>query len=190
MGKVLALVAVGFLALAGQAEAQPSLPGTDWTGSAQLKGKVSAPGQGGDKISGPATLSLFLGPSAAAGLAANEFHLVLDDGTETLDFEGTYTTDARGNPIILPDPSDFADSLHELIDDVCMSTIGNPTQCAVFDSLTLSITRSDFKQTARSSKMGAQSIKCSGKIDFAFMNGSTLVASVKLSFKSSSGGLQ
>jgi hypothetical protein len=43
---------------------------------------------------------------------------------------------------------------------------------------------------ARSSKMGAQSIQSSGKIDFEFMNGSTLVARVKLSFKSSSGGLQ
>jgi hypothetical protein len=188
MGKALALaLTVGFLALAGQAEAQISLPGTDWLGSAQLKGRVSAPGQGSDKISGPATLSLSFGPNAAEGLSANEFRLLLDDGVETLDFEGTYTTDARGNPVLSPDPSDFADSLRELIDDVCMNTIGDPQQCGLFGSLALSITRSDFKQKARSSKMGAQSIKSSGKIDFEFLNGSSLVARVKLSF---TGGLQ
>jgi hypothetical protein len=191
MGKALALLlAVGCFALAGGVQAQVSLPGTDWTGGAQLKAKVSAPGQGSDKIAGPATLSLFFGPLAAEGLAANEFKLVLDDSVETLDFVGTYTTDARGNPVLAPDPSEFAEALRELIEEVCMDLVGDPTQCAVFNSLTLSIRRSDLKQKARRSKAGAESLKSSGKIDFDFMNGGALVARVKLSFKSSSGGLQ
>jgi len=184
------LLAAGGLAVAAAAQAQVALPGTDWIGGAQLKARISAPGQGSDKVAGPATLALFFGPLAADGLGANEFRVEIDDGSETLDFEGTYTTDARGNPVLAPDPSEFSAALRELIEEVCMDLVGDPNQCAVFNSLTLSIRRSDLKQKARRSKAGAESLKSSGKIDFDFLNGGALVARVKLSFKSAPGGLQ
>jgi hypothetical protein len=183
------LLAAGALTLAAAAQAQVALPGTDWMGGAQLKASISAPGQGSDKVAGPATLSLFFGPLAAEGLGANEFRVVLDDGSETLDFEGTYSTGARGRPILLPDAAEFEAGLRELIDEICSSTF-DPGTCNTLNSLTLSVTRSDFKQQARSSKMGAQSIKSSGQIDFQFMDRGSVVVRVKLRFKSSGGGLQ
>jgi hypothetical protein len=184
------LLTIGLVAFAASAHAQVSLPGSDWVGPARLKGKISVPGEGSDKVSGPTTYSLFFGPLAAQGLAANEFRAVLDDGSETLDFEGTYITDVRGNPVLQPDPVEFEAGLRDLIEDVCLSTVGDPVQCAVFDGLSLSISRSQFKQKARASKTGAQSIKSSGQIDFHFLNGGSIVVRVKLRFKSGSGGLQ
>jgi hypothetical protein len=184
------LLAFGFIAaLAASAGAQVSLPGTTWTGGATLKAKISSPGNGSDKVSGPTNYTLYFGPLDEPDLDANEFRLVLDDGEATLDLDGDYATDGMGRPQLTPDPEAFEEGLRELIDEICAAEIGDPAQCAIFDTLDLVITRQEFTVKPRTSKRGVDSIKSSAKIWFEFRQAGSLIVRVKLGFKSGGGGL-
>ncbi|HEY8123718.1 MAG TPA: hypothetical protein VII78_20535 [Myxococcota bacterium] len=177
-------LALLLLAPALAADAQLSVSGSSWSGTAQLKAKLRAPGQGTDKMSGSTSYQVSFGPLAAPTLAANAFRLVLDDGSVTLDFTGTYTLDGNGRPVLTPDSAAFDAALRSLIDDVCMQEIGDPAQCGVFATLDLSIGRHALSAKPRRGKRGVDSLKSAGTVSFTFSQGASKILSVQLQFKS------
>jgi hypothetical protein len=105
---VLTLVILGFGP--GAAWAQ-GVVGTSWAVPGELAGKVQRAG----KFKDPSPLNV-LEFGAQGALAANEFMLTLDDGSDAIPIAGTYTLDRKGKPILDPDPSSLASAVEDLLE--------------------------------------------------------------------------
>lgn len=80
------------------------VPGTSWAGAGTMKAKLV--GQG--TLGGPTDFILDFGPIASLGLGPDEFQILVDDGTDTLTFEGTYEEVAPGRVSLLPSVASYA----------------------------------------------------------------------------------
>jgi hypothetical protein len=85
--------------------------GTSWAVPGELAGKVQRAG----KFKDPAPFNvLAFGPQGL--LAANEFMLTLDDGSDPIAIAGTYTLNRKGKPLLTPDASSLASEVEELLE--------------------------------------------------------------------------
>jgi hypothetical protein len=110
-----ALVCTLLCASAGWA-ADPVAPaGTDWVGTGSFKGKLSGAGS----TSGPVDIDVHFGPDAGLSLAADEFQISADDGMAIFLVEGTFVVDAKGQPLLTPDPVALETQLKALLIHVC-----------------------------------------------------------------------
>jgi hypothetical protein len=92
-------------AAVGRAQGEGSLiQGTSWSGLGTMKAKLE--GQG--TLAGPADFVLDFGPIASLGLGPGEFQILVDDGTDTISFEGTYEEVAPGRARLLPSVASYA----------------------------------------------------------------------------------
>ena len=188
MSVLIRLVAAVILGAAGAAFAQVQLAGTEWSGSASVKAKVKPQGEKSQKQAGTTAYTLYFGPHAGEGLAADQFRAELDDGEAELEFDGSYAF-SGGRLTLSPNSTAIANELKDLVEEVCPA-LYDPTTCSTIDAVTLNVTRAAFKQKVRTSKAGLTSIRSGAKIAIeAFLSGQRLL-SMKLSFKSGSGGLQ
>ena len=128
MRRALALLAVSLglgLAAAPASAADPVAPSnTAWAGTALVKAKVP-----GESLTGLLELTVLFGPNPGASLEANEFEIVLDDGEETLVLTGTYSVDAKGQPVLALDTTLLAAELKDLMIHICQDVLGLGAAC-------------------------------------------------------------
>ena len=106
---VLTLIILGFGP--GAAWAQ-GVVGTSWAVPGELAVKIQRAG----KFKDPAPFNVLdFGPQGV--LAANEFMLTLDDGSDPIAIAGTYTLNRKGKPLLSPDGSSLASELEDLLED-------------------------------------------------------------------------
>jgi len=142
---VLALIILGFGP--GTALAQ-GVAGTRWAVPGELKVKIQRAG----KFKDPAPFNVLeFGPNAV--IAANEFRLTVDDGSDPIAVAGTYTLSRKGKPLLTPDPSSLASELEDLLEDAGGLPPGD-----------MSVTCPKLKAKAKvSTKKGLQTMKVSLK---------------------------
>ncbi|MCI0585216.1 MAG: hypothetical protein L0323_00085 [Planctomycetes bacterium] len=68
--------------------------------------KAKLVGQG--TLAGPADFVLDFGPIASLGLGPDEFQILVDDGTDTISFDGTYEEVAPGRVRLVPSVASYA----------------------------------------------------------------------------------
>ena len=163
--------------------ADPVAPSnTAWLGPAQIKAKI--PGAGSS--SGPVDFEFLFGPNGGAGLDANEFHLIADDGMVAFDVFGTYTTDAKGQPVLAPDTVLLADELKIQSVHVCEGILGLGAGCD--EILTLDVivdsSRLKLKVKASAGNGSGATLALSAKIPFVLTDGVD-EAKVTISLKTS-----
>jgi hypothetical protein len=163
---------------AGAAEPVP-LPGAIFAGEAVIKAKVPDAGT----LSGPVEITLSFGPTVTPALDAGEFLIVVDDTEETLELTGTYTVDAKGQPVLTLALPNLGDELRALMIHVCEDILLiDPAECAEIADLDADI--GAYKLKAKTSQTDGGVISFSGKIPFVLTDGMT-ESKISLSFKTS-----
>ena len=175
-------LALALLLASSVRAAEPIAPAsTIWLGGAQLKGKIPGAGSGG----GPADLELLFGPNGGAGLAADEFHLIADDGTVAFDVVGTYGVDAKGQPVLMPDTVALADELKVLMQHICEELVGLSAGCSQIATLdVLYPSPLQIKVKTKAPNGAVPTLQLSAKLPFVLTDGMDAVK-VSLSIKSS-----
>ncbi len=171
------------LASSAQAADPVNPSSTIWTGPAQLKAKI--PGAGSP--AGEADFEILFGPNGGAGLGAEDFHLIADDGMFAFDVFGTWTTDAKGQPVLSFDTVLLADELSDLMVHVCEDVLMlDPADCAFIGTLDVLIdpTKIKFKAKTSAGHGSVPTLQASGKIPFVLTDGMDS-AKVTLSLKTS-----
>jgi hypothetical protein len=172
----------------GAASAQVELAGTDWSGNASVKVKIKPRGEKARSQAETTGYTLYIGPHAEQGLAANQFRAKLHDSTGEMELDGTYVF-SGGRLTLTPDGPAIASELQDQLVEACPLQF-DPATCSIIDSVTFNVTSAAFKQRVRSSKAGVTSIRSSAKLALeAFYQGERILG-LKLRFKSGSGGLQ
>ena len=145
------------------------------------QGQDSRRGFGG----GPADLELLFGPNGGAGLAAGQFHLIADDGTVAFDVVGTFSVDAKGQPVLTPDTVALAAELKVLMQHVCEEIVGLGAGCDVIATLdVLYPSPLQFKVKTKAANGAVPTLQLSAKLPFVLTDGGNPVK-VTLSLKSS-----
>jgi hypothetical protein len=149
---------------------------TTFEGPALLKTKV----RGGGSLAGFVATSLVLGPDAGEGVGVGEFRLRADDGQETLEIVGSYSVDAKGQPVLTPDLIALGLELRELIVHVCEDILQLPG--ALCDELAaLDIAFDPTKVKSRFKSKDGSVIQFTMSVPFALTDGIDSVrASVSL----------
>ena len=180
--RVVVCLALALLLAPSARAADPVDPSsTVWQGLAQTKAKL--PGAGSN--SALVDFEILFGPNVGASLDANEFHLIADDGTVAFDVFGTYTTDAKGQPVLAPDTVLLADELKVLMVHVCEEIVGVGVGCD--DILTFDVLIDPSKLKIKVKTKAASpvaTLALSGKIPFVLTDGMN-EAKVTLSLKTS-----
>jgi len=180
IARVVPSLAVLFFAAAALAAEPVDPTGTLWVGPGQVKAKIPSAGSTG----GPVTLEIDFGPNGG-DLDANEFHLMADDGMEVFDIFGTWTTDAKGQPVLALDTGLLTTELHDLMVHICNDVLNlDPTTCGIIASLDVVTDPSKIKFKLKTSARGPV-LSVSGKIPFVLTDGTD---SVKLSLSLKSSG--
>jgi hypothetical protein len=175
-----ALACALFVASAARS-AEPVPPATtNWLGAGEVKAKIAG---AGSIPPGPIEVSVAFGPNT--GLDANEFAVEIDDGMESFTFPGTYTLDAKGQPVLALDlPATSAGLLAVIVhvcDDVLML---DPALCAELGMLDVIFDPSKLKLKLKTNagKNDDPTVTVNGKMPFALSNGVEELK-VTLSFK-------
>lgn len=162
--------------------AEPVNPSTEvWVGPAQIKAKI--PGAGSP--AGAVDFEILFGPNAGAGLDANEFHLIADDGMEAFDIFGTWTLDAKGQPVLALDNVLLADELSTLMVHICEDILVlDQSTCDLVASLDVVVDAAKTKFKVKTSAGAPSTLQLAGKIPFVLTDGGNPVK-VSLSLKTS-----
>lgn len=175
-----ALVVLGVLVASAASFADPVAPAsTDWAGAGVFKGKLANEGS----TSGPVDIDVDFGPNGGLGLAAGEFRITADDGMEAFTVEGTFTVDAKGQPVLTPDLVALENSMKTLMIHVCEDILLLGPMCAGIAGLDVVFDPAKIKLKVKTSSDPAE-LALSGKIPFALSNGMEQ-AKVAVSLKSS-----
>ena len=178
----LALAGLAFALAAVPARAGDPVifPATSWTGLALVGVQVPSAG----KVPGVLSAQLSFGPLGSPSLGANEFLLVLDDGFETFEIEGTYSLDAKGTPLLTADLGALETETMGLLVHVCEDVLLLGSQCDVLDGADLVFDPSKVKFKVKGkAKNGVEAVQAAGKIPFLVLaQGDSF--KVSLSFKS------
>lgn len=160
-----------------------NVPGSTWTAQAKLKATISAKGVPTQNVKDLGEVTLVFGPQG--GLSASQFRLLIDDGTLTLDFPGTYTLDPAGRlQLTLDLPAAAAAFLahwNNIVDDA-FGSVNLPDPDITIDKARLTA-------KTKSKRTGDRiSIKMSSKwnLDFVLPD-QTLRVKMKLKFKAKKG---
>jgi hypothetical protein len=159
----LALAFVLLCALAVHA-AEPVAPaGTNWSGDGTIKGKL----QGLGTIAGPVDILVDFGPNPGLSLDSNEFRVTIDDGMVAVAFEGTYGTDAKGQPVLVADGNQVALALRDLANHVCEDVLVLGAECDALVLADIGYTDEKFRFKAKTAAGdGDAALTFSGKLPF------------------------
>jgi hypothetical protein len=151
--------------------AEPVAPAsTDWRGDGTFKGKLAGAGS----TAGPVEIAVDFGPNGGLGLAAGEFRIsVTDEAMETFAFEGTFTVDAKGQPVLTPDPTETALELRDLTVHVCESVLLLGPECGFLALLDVAVDPTKLKLKVKTSfgNGDGATLSLAGKLPFVLSNG-------------------
>ena len=82
----------------------------------KLRGRIKAKGIPAFRLRGFGSADILFGPMET--LAADEFLLLVDDGEDTLQFEGTYVLNRRGKPVLFVNPAKSEDEFEDLLEEI------------------------------------------------------------------------
>lgn len=170
------------LALATPARAADpvSFPATSWSGLAIASVKVP----GGGKVAVPVLAEVHFGPLGSPSLGATDFLIVLDDGFETFEVEGTYIIDAKGRPVLTADLGALETQMMSLLVHVCEDVLGLTVECDILDGADLAFDGTKVKLKVKGkAKLGVELVQAGAKIPFLLLAQGEAFK-IALSFKS------